>query len=65
MIPTMKIAIAYALALNLVSAGTPARAVDVGQGNGIVVIEGRPGCHAYPMGGDPKSPVIVCEKPKK
>ncbi len=65
MIPTMKLAVAYALALNLVHSGTPAKALKVADDLGVVIIEGRPGCHAYPMGGDPKNPVIVCEKAKK
>lgn len=59
---TMNTATALLLAFNLINAGRPARVVDVGHGQAIVVMEGRPGCTASGLNGDPNRPVVTCDK---
>jgi hypothetical protein len=47
------------LAAMLMSQGTSAVVVD-----DRVFIEGRPGCEAAALNGDPTAPVIACTRPK-
>lgn len=58
---TMNIATALLLAFNLINAGKPAQVVDLGNGKAAVVMIGRPGCYAKPMGKDVNNPVVVCD----
>jgi len=60
---SMNIATALLLAYNLINAGKPAQVVDVGNGQAIVIMKGRPGCRAEPAGKDANNPVVVCGKP--
>jgi hypothetical protein len=39
----------------MLSKGTPVRAVE-----GLVIVEGRPGCTVHALHGDPARPVVVC-----
>ncbi len=48
----MQLAIILAI---LASRNVQARAVD-----DTVIIEGRPGCHAEALYGDPAQPIVVC-----
>ncbi len=41
----------------LLSRGIPARTVEH-----MVVIEGRPGCQAIALNGEPRNPVIQCAR---
>ncbi len=63
--PTMNIATALLLAFNLLNAGKPAKVVDIGNGQAVVIIEGRPGCFGQALNKDPSNPVIVCGKAKR
>lgn len=56
---------AIILAFNLINAGKPAKVIDVGHGKAVVIMEGRPGCHAEALNKNPENPVIVCSKAKK
>lgn len=47
--------LALILAAVLSSRGVPATAVE-----NTVIIEGRPGCTALALNGDPRQPVIMC-----
>lgn len=58
----MNIATALLLAFNLLSSGRPAKVVNVGHDQAIVIIEGRPGCTAEALHGDPNMPVVVCKR---
>lgn len=58
----MNIATALLIALSLIDSGKPAKVVEVGRGQAIVILEGRPGCTAE---GIPSSPVVFCKKPSR
>ena len=58
----MNTALALLLAANLLAAGKPVKVVPNGDGRALVVVEGRPGCHAEALYGDPSNPVIVCRQ---
>lgn len=62
--PSMPTITAIILAFNLINSGKPAKVVDVGHGQAVVILEGRPGCHAEALDKNPNNPVVVCSKPK-
>jgi hypothetical protein len=61
----MNIALALLLAANLSDAGKHATIEVQSNGQAVVTIQERPGCHVEVMGGDVNNTVVFCDKRAK
>jgi hypothetical protein len=60
----MNLATALLLCTNLIASGKSVSIVEQPNGQASVIVNGRPGCHAEALYGDPSNPVIVCASKK-